>query len=83
MKFKKFLKYIGFLIAIVPFAGAACSGHSDTDYTLRVTPKYLLIGTQEATSGDFVYYSINGDTEYAVALKESAKSSSSQITIPA
>ena len=83
MKFKKFLKYIGFLIAIVPFAGAACSGHSEADYTLRVTPKYLLIGTQEATSGDFVYYSINGDTEYAVALKESAKSSSSQITIPA
>ena len=83
MKFKKILKYIGFLIAIVPFAGAACSGHSEADYTLRVTPKYLLIGTQEATSGDFVYYSINGDTEYAVALKESAKSSSSQITIPA
>lgn len=83
MKFKKLLKYIGFLIAIVPFAGAACSGHSEADYTLRVTPKYLLIGTQEATSGDFVYYSINGDTEYAVALKESAKSSSSQITIPA
>ena len=83
MKFRKLLKYFGFLIAIVPFAGAACSGNSDVNHSLRITPKYLLSGTQESVSGDFVYYSINGDTEYAVALKESAKSSTSSIRISA
>ena len=81
MKLKKVLKYLGFLIAIVPFAGAACSGNSHGGNVLNIKPKFLLSGTQEATSGNFVYYSINGDTEYAVALKESAKSSTSAINI--
>lgn len=81
MRIKKALKFIGFLIALVPFAGTACSANN-TQTPHRLTPHYLLDGTQEAQSGKFVYYSINNGTEYAVALKDSYKTSTSSITIP-
>ena len=79
MRIKKVLKYFGFLIALIPFASAACSSGYDRPHGLK--PRYILDGTQESISGNFVYYSINGDTEYAVALKESAKSITTTITI--
>ena len=81
MRIKKVLKYIGFLLAIVPFTSVACKNSGGFSRPHNIAPKYILEGEQEATSGNFVYYSINGGTEYAVALKESAKSSSSAITI--
>ena len=80
MRIKKLFKFIGFLIALVPFVGTACAVQN-TPSPRGLTPKYLLDGTQEAISGKFVYYSINNGTEYAVALKESYKSSTSSITI--
>ena len=80
MRIKRMFKFIGFLIALIPFSGVACS--SNNGNTPVISPKYLLDGTQEAVSGKFVYYSINGDTEYAVALKESEKASNSAVTIP-
>ena len=81
MRIKKALKYIGFLIALVPFAGTACSANN-TQTAHRLTPRYILDGTQEAQSGKFVYYSINSGTEYAVALKDNYKTSTSALTIP-
>ena len=81
MRIKKALKFIGFLIALVPFAGTACSANN-TQNPHGLTPHYLLDGTQEAQSGKFVYYSINNGTEYAVALKDIYKTSTSALTIP-
>ena len=75
--FKKLLKIIGFFIVIVPFGAVSCQSKT----TQVRSPKYILSSSSSVTSGNFIYYSINGDTEYAVALKESAKSSSSPITI--
>ena len=85
MKISKFLKCIGFFIAIIPFSGVSCKQNvvlnetSLPNYTH--TPKYLLAGELDSIDGDFVYYSINNDTEYAVALKENSKSLTSELTI--
>ena len=74
---KKLLKIIGFFVVVVPFCEVACQSK-----TAQVrSPKYILNSTGSVTSGNFIYYSINGDTEYAVALKEDAKSSTTPIEI--
>lgn len=77
MRKSKFLKALGFLIALIPFTSTACS------YKMPVlnNPKYLLTGEQSGTDTDFVYYSINNDTEYAVALRETKLSSGGTFTI--
>ena len=77
MKRSKFLKALGFLIALIPFTSTACS------YKMPVlnNPKYLLNGEQSGTDTNFVYYSINNDTEYAVALRETKLSSTGTFTI--
>ena len=79
MKFNGFLKKISFLLAVViSFGNVACQSASSSR---KQSPKYLLTGTLENTSGDFNYYSINNGTEYAVALKESALSDTGTKTI--
>ena len=73
MRIKNAFRFIGFLIILVPFVNAACHAKSEPS-SHGLAPQYLLTGTEEATVGNFVYYSINNNTEYAVALKNSAKS---------
>ncbi len=85
MKIRKLLKIVGFLVAIIPFGATACKQRTVTNETFLPanprTPKYLLAGELDTIDGNFVYYSINNGTEYAVALKESAKSLNEEITI--
>ena len=85
MKIKRLFKIVGFLAAIIPFDATACQQRTVTNETYLPThtrtPKYLLAGELDIVDGDFIYYSINNGTEYAVALKESAKSSNAEITI--
>ena len=83
MKKSKLLKFLGFFIVIVPFSGVACHKNNSTSLpTNNRTPKYILAGTMDSIDGDFVYYSINDGTEYAVALKEAAKANTGEKTIP-
>ena len=79
----KFLRTIGFLIALIPFSGVLFKGDSRgfTSYFDR-SPKYLINGTQVATSGDFDYFAIEGEEAYAVALTESAINDTGTKTIP-
>ena len=77
MKKSKFLKALGFLIALIPFTGIACSYKTP----IINNPKYLLNGEQSGTDTNFVYYSINNNTEYAVALRETKLSSNGTFTI--
>ncbi len=83
MKIGKIFRYIGFLAVLIPFSTVACSGN---EVTLRSpgnrSPKFLLTGDRDSSVGEFVYYSINGGTEYAVALTQAAKSNTGSITIP-
>ena len=76
MRVKNKLKIISYLIALVPFIGAGCKSDGG-----ELSPKYLLTGSQAATSGNFVYYSINNGTEYAVALSSTGKSATGTISI--
>ena len=82
MKNKKFLKFLSFLIAIIPFCGVACESADASHAYLNASPKYLLTGNQYGSNGDFVYYSINSDTEYAVSLTESARNTTTAKVIP-
>ena len=84
MKKSKIFKFLGFLIAIIiPFTSVACNSDNASSFnTISRTPKYLLTGTQAGTSGDYVYYSIDNDTAYAVALTESARNDTGSKTIP-
>ena len=76
----KILKLFGFLAAILPFTGVACSRQQPA--VINHTPKYLLNGTLDSSDSIFSYYSIENDTAYAVALKEDLISSTTAITIP-
>ena len=83
MRKSRFLKTLGFLIAIIPFCGVAHDSNVPSLSTPNSKlPRYLLIGTQAGTNGDYIYYSINNDTEYAVALTDSAKSTTTEKVIP-
>lgn len=85
MKIGKIVKAICFLAIIIPFSSVPLGKNNSTSlssHTGRLTPKYLLAGALDTIDGDFAYYSINNDTEYAVALTESAKSDTGTKTIP-
>ena len=76
-----FLKVFCFLAVVFPFVGTACKP-ADPLSSRTNSPKYLLNGTFEDTFGNFDYYSIENGTEYAIALKESARGNAGTITIP-
>lgn len=84
MRKNRLLKLIVFLLAIVPFGGVSCQDKNNTSlsYPGHASPKYLLAGALDSIDGDFVYYSINNGTEYAVGLTESAKNNTGTKTIP-
>ena len=82
MKINRILRYICFLAVIFPLFSVASqrldplptTGHGNS-------PKYLLTGTYESSSGVFDYYSINNNTEYAVALKSTAMTDTDNLSI--
>lgn len=82
MKISKIFKYISFLAVVFPLFSTACQRSDSLPSRGGNSPKYLLTGTLSASSGDFDYYSINNDTEYAVALKSTLISSTAERTIP-
>ena len=86
MRIKNLLKIVGFLIITIPFSGVACKqnivSHETSLPTHTRSPKYLLSGELDTSNGDFLYYAINGGLEYAVALKESSRNSTAELTIP-
>ena len=80
MGIRKTFKLLGLLIAIVPFSSVACQKTSSSHN--NPNPKYILTGTKDSEEGDYVYYSINSGTEFAVALKDTLKESTLARTIP-
>lgn len=83
MKIGRIIKFLCFLAIVVPISSAPQNKHSVSlsSPSGYHTPKYLLAGSLDVVNGDFTYYSINNDTEYAVALTESAKSDTDTKTI--
>jgi|GEM_PF-1504801 len=81
MKIRKLFKYICLLVPAIVFICGACSGNgSDSEEREEPVPRFILEGTQVGSDTDFIYYSIEGKDEYAVALTKTGKGKSS-ITI--
>ncbi len=81
MKAKKLIKFLSFIVAVVPFA-AGCQSTNEVNLNGGHSQKYLLAGKLYASDNIFNYYAINNDQEYAVSLKESYRDSTDEIYIP-
>ena len=74
MKITKLFKYICFLAPAIAFiSGALIGSVSDSEKREEPVPRFILSGTQAANDTNFIYYSINDGTEYAVALTKTGK----------
>ena len=78
MKNKKLIRFIGFLIVAMSVTGVAC-GHKDPEPD---PSKFLLHGFKATSDDHFDFYSINDDTAYAIALKDTYKTATASIEIP-
>ena len=80
MKLRKIIKTICFLLIATPICGSC--GRSNSSFNHK--PNYLLTGSKvgEDASGDYEYYSIDGEDTYAVGLKKESKNKSTLGAFP-
>ena len=85
MKIGKIVKAICFLAIVIPLSSVPLNNKNSTtlsSHNGHIGPKYLLAGALDSIDGDYIYYSINNDTEYAVGLTDAAKSDDGTKNVP-